>query len=164
MTDENTQAEQQGPQFLIQRIYTKDISFETPNSPAVFTDKWEPQVNIDLNTGSNKIGDKIYEVVLSVTVTVKIEDKTAYLAEVKQAGIFTVDGFNEQDLGGMLHSYCPNLLFPYVREVVSDLVSKGSFPQLVLQPINFDAMYAQHLQQQQQKAAASKDSDSKPLH
>jgi preprotein translocase subunit SecB len=168
MTDNNTQAQagQKGPQFVIQRIYTKDISFETPNSPAIFTEKWEPQVNIDLNTTGNKLSEGVYEVVLSVTVTTKVGEKTAYLAEVKQAGIFTLEGFNEQDLGGMLHSYCPNLLFPYVREVTSDLVAKGSFPQLLLQPINFDAVYAQHQQKQQEAAAAAtpQDSDSKPLH
>jgi len=162
MTETNNQAQQNGPQFTIQRIYTKDVSFETPNAPSVFTEKWEPQVNVDLNTSGNKIADGIYEVILAVTVTTKLGDKTAYLAEVKQAGIFSIEGFSEQDLGGMLHSYCPNLLFPYVREVVSDLVSKGSFPQLLLQPINFDALYAQHLQQQQ--GNESKSDDSNPLH
>jgi preprotein translocase subunit SecB len=160
MTDNNNQAEQNGPQFAIQRIYTKDLSFETPNSPAIFTEKWEPQVNVDLNTSANKLGEGVYEVVLSVTVTTKLGEKAAYLAEVQQAGIFVLEGFSEQDLGGMLHSYCPNLLFPYAREVVSDLVAKGSFPQLLLQPINFDALYAQHLQQQQQGGEQKQD----PVH
>ncbi len=164
MTDNNTQAGQNGPQFVIQRIYTKDISFETPNSPAIFTEKWDPKVNVDLNTANNKIADGVYEVILSVTVTTKVGEKTAYLSEVKQAGIFTLEGFNEEQLGGMLHSYCPNLLFPYVREVTSDLVAKGSFPQLLLQPINFDAVYAQHLQKQQQAAATPQSDDSNPLH
>ena len=145
---ENNDTPQQGPQFGIQRIYTKDISFETPNSPVIFTEQWEPEVNIELNSAANKLADDVYEVVLSVTVTAKLGDKTAYLAEVKQAGIFAISGFEEAEMGGMFHSYCPNLLFPYVREVVSDLVNKGSFPQMVLQPINFDALYAQHLQQQ----------------
>ena len=149
---ENSNTQQEGPQFGIQRIYTKDISFETPNSPAVFTEQWEPEVNIELNSTANKLADDVYEVVLSVTVTAKLGDKTAYLAEVQQAGIFSLSGFSEDDMGGMFHSYCPNLLFPYVREVVSDLVSKGSFPQMLLQPINFDALYAQHLQQQQADA------------
>lgn len=162
MTENTNQTQPNGPQFTIQRIYTKDVSFETPNSPAIFTEKWEPQVNVDLNTSGNKLAEGIYEVVLAVTVTTKLGDKTAYLAEVKQSGIFSIEGFSEQDLGGMLHSYCPNLLFPYVREVVSDLVSKGSFPQLLLQPINFDALYAQHLQQQQGNDA--KGEESNPLH
>lgn len=151
MTDKSNPAEQNGPQFAIQRIYTKDISFETPNSPTIFTEKWEPQVNVDLNSSGNKLAEGVFEVVLALTVTAKLGEKTAYLAEVQQAGVFGMEGFSEQDLGGMLHSFCPNILFPYAREVVSDLVSKGSFPQLLLAPINFDALYAQHLQQQQEK-------------
>jgi len=154
---ENSNTQEQGPQFVVQRIYTKDVSFETPNSPAVFTENWDPDVNVELNSVGNKLADDVYEVVLSVTVTAKLGDKTAYLAEVQQAGIFNISGFSEQDLGGMIHSYCPNMLFPYVREVISDLVSKGSFPQMVLQPINFDALYAQHLEKQQ--AAQEKGDD-----
>lgn len=153
MSDNNKPAQPNGPQFAIQRVYTKDLSFETPNSPAVFTEKWEPQVNVDLNTSVTKIGDDMFEVTLALTVTAKLGEKTAYLVEVQQAGIFTLGGFGEQELGGMLHSFCPNILFPYAREVISDLVSKGSFPQLLLAPINFDALYAQYLQQQQKGAA-----------
>ncbi len=160
MTDTSNPAEQNGPQFAIQRIYIKDISFETPNSPAVFTEKWEPQVNVDLNSSGTKLGEGIFEVVLALTVTAKLGEKTAYLAEVQQAGVFSLAGFNEQELGGMLHSFCPNILFPYAREVISDLVSKGSFPQLLLAPINFDALYAQHLQQQQSQAQG----DEPPVH
>jgi preprotein translocase subunit SecB len=152
MTDNSTPAEKSGPQFAIQRIYTKDISFETPNSPTIFTEKWEPQVNVDLNSSGTKLAEGVFEVVLALTVTAKLGEKTAYLAEVQQAGVFGMEGFSDQDLGGMLHSFCPNILFPYAREVVSDLVSKGSFPQLLLAPINFDALYAQHLQQQAQSA------------
>lgn len=163
MTDNNNPAEQNGPQFAIQRIYTKDISFETPNSPAIFTEKWEPQVNVDLNSSGTKLGDDIFEVVLSLTVTARLGEKTAYLAEVQQAGVFSLNGFGEQELGGMLHSFCPNILFPYAREVISDLVSKGSFPQLLLAPINFDALYAQHLQQQP-KTQEPTEGDEKPLH
>lgn len=148
---ENTTPEQNGPQFALQRIYTKDISFETPNSPAIFSEKWEPSINVDLNSASKMLHEGVFEVVLSVTVTTKVGDKTAYLAEVQQAGIFTLSGFNEQEMGGMLNSYCPNLLFPFAREVIADLVSKGSFPQMLLTPINFDALYAQHLQQQASK-------------
>ncbi|MCW9087991.1 MAG: protein-export chaperone SecB [Gammaproteobacteria bacterium] len=162
--NENAQQNTQqgdGPQFAIQRIYTKDISFETPNSPAIFTEKWEPQVNVELNSTGNTVAEGVYEVTLSVTVTAKLGDKTAYLAEVQQAGIFVLSGFSEQDLGGMIHSYCPNLLFPYVREVISDLVAKGSFPQMLLQPINFDLLYSQHLQQQQQQAGETPE---EPVH
>lgn len=154
---ENSNTQPQGPQFTIQRIYTKDVSFETPNSPAVFTEQWEPEVNVELNSTGNKLAEDVYEVVLSVTVTAKLGDKTAYLAEVQQGGIFNISGFDEADMGGMIHSYCPNLLFPYAREVISDLVNKGSFPQMILQPINFDALYAQHLEQQKTAAEDSGD-------
>lgn len=143
-----SETETSQPQFAIQRIYLKDLSFETPHTPAVFTTQGEASVNVDLNSSATRLDDSVYEVVLSLTVTSKIADKVAYLVEVKQAGIFTLSGFNEADLNGMLHSYCPNILFPYVREAISDVVSKGSFPQLILAPINFDAVYAQHLQQQ----------------
>lgn len=136
-------------QFAIQRIYTKDISFETPNSPAIFTEKWEPEINLDLNTANSRLHENVHEVVLTLTVTAKASDKTAYLVEVKQAGIFAIAGFGEKELGHMLGAYCPGILFPYAREVISDLVSKGTFPQLLLAPINFDAIYAQHLQRQQ---------------
>lgn len=138
------------PQFGIQRIYVKDISFETPSSPAIFSGKWEPEVNLDLNSQAARLNEQAFEVVLTLTVTCKAGDKTAYLVEVQQAGIFNMIGFTEEQLGSMIGSFCPNILFPYAREVVSDLVSKGSFPQLVLAPINFDALYAQHLAQQQQ--------------
>ena len=141
-------------EFALQRIYTKDISFETPNSPTIFQQEWKPESSVSLNTGVNKLSDNVFEVILTVTVTTKLGKKTAYLAEVKQAGIFGISSFPEQELGPLLGSYCPNLLFPYVREVVSDLVTKGSFPQLVLQPVNFDALYAQHQQQMAQKATA----------
>ena len=157
---ENTTPEQTGPQFILQRIYTKDISFETPKSPAIFTEKWEPAINVDLNSANTLLQEGLYEVVLSVTVTAKIGEKTAYLAEVQQAGIFVVSGFNEQEMGGMLNSYCPNMLFPFAREVISDLVNKGSFPQMLLAPINFDALYAQHLQAQ----TAKEGGEEQPVH
>ncbi len=157
---ENTTPEQNGPQFVLQRIYTKDISFETPNSPAIFTEQWEPAINVNLNSANTQLQEGLFEVVLSVTVTATVGEKTAYLAEVQQAGIFVVSGFNEQEMGGMLNSYCPNMLFPFAREVISDLVNKGSFPQMLLAPINFDALYAQHLQAQTAKAG----SEEQPVH
>jgi preprotein translocase subunit SecB len=141
-------AEQQG-QFNIQKIYTKDISFESPNSPKTFTEKWEPQNNLDLNTNASPIGENTYEVVLSLTVTAKLGENTAYLCEIHQAGIFSIEGFSDEDLHGMLGSFCPNILFPYAREAVSDIVTRGGFPQLLLAPINFDALYQQHMQQAQ---------------
>ncbi len=146
---ENTQQTEDGRKFDLQRIYTKDLSFETPNSPDVFTLEWKPESNLALNSEVNKLGENAFEVILSVTVTTKIEDKVAYLVEVNQAGIFSIRGFPNEEMGPMLGAYCPNILFPYAREVVSDLVAKGGFPQLLLTPVNFDHLFAQHMQQQQ---------------
>ena len=134
-------------QFAVQRTYIKDLSFESPNAPEVFRGEWKPQNELNLNTKVNRLDEQTFEVVLSVTVTTKVGDKTAFVVEVHQAGIFTLGGFSEEELGPMLGAYCPNLLFPYAREVVSDLVTKGSFPQLVLQHVSFDALFAQHQQQ-----------------
>lgn len=139
-------------QFSIQKIYTKDMSFETPNSPKVFTEKWEPAVDFNLSTNATALESSLYEVALTVTITVKSAESTAYLVEVIQAGIFALGGFTDQELGPMLGSFCPNILFPYAREVISDLVTKGGFPQLLLAPVNFDALYGQHLQQLQEQA------------
>lgn len=161
MAENTTPEEQSGPQFALQRVYTKDISFETPNSPAIFTEQWEPAINIDINSASGPLQEGVFEVVLSITVTTKVGEKIAYLAEVKQAGIFGMSGFSDQEMGGMLNSYCPNMLFPFAREVISDLVNKGSFPQMLLAPINFDALYAQHLQEQ---AAKAESSEQQPVH
>ena len=149
---EEAQNQAQG-QFSIQKIYTKDISFETPNSPAIFAQtKWEPEVNVQLNSRAAAMENDMHEVVLTVTVTAKVEEQTAYLVEVQQAGIFQVTGFEEGQMGHLLGSFCPNILFPYVREAISDLVARGGFPQMLLQPVNFDALYAQHVQQQQGQA------------
>lgn len=152
MAEESTTEEKQ---FSIQKIYTKDISYETPNSPKVFTEKWEPAVDFNLGTHVETLENDLFEVSLTVTVTVKCSDSTAYLVEVNQAGIFSLTGFPEQEMGPMLGSFCPNILFPYAREVVSDLVAKGGFPQLLLAPVNFDALYSQHLQQAQQQTPSS---------
>jgi len=141
--------EQQAKQFVIQKVYIKDVSFETPNSPVIFTQKWEPKVEFNLASNAQALENGLYEVSLTVTVTVKLEDKTAYLAEATQAGVFTISGFEEQELGPMIGSYCPTILFPFAREAVSDLVVKGGFPPLLLAPVNFDALYQQHVQQQQ---------------
>ncbi len=151
MADNQNEATQQGgnQQFAIQKIYIKDVSFESPNSPAMFTKEWQPEVNLDMNTNTQSLSEGVYDVVLSLTATVKNADQTAFLAEVQQAGIFTITGFAEKDMGQMLGSFCPNILFPYAREAVSDLVTKGGFPPLILAPVNFDALYAQHMAQQQ---------------
>lgn len=144
------QNQEQEKQFSIQKIHTKDISFETPNSPQVFTQKWEPSVDFNLSTNAEPLEDDLYEISLTVTVTVKTGEMLAYLVEVTQAGIFSLSNFGENEMGPMVGSFCPNILFPYAREVVSDLVAKGGFPQLLLAPVNFDALYSQHLQQAEQ--------------
>jgi len=141
------------PQFMIQRVYIKDLSFETPDTPAVFQQKWEPELSLDLNTQSNVLEEGVFEVILSVTATVKNEGKTAFLVEVKQAGIFTIQGAPEEQMDHLLGSFCPNILFPYAREAITDCVIKGSFPQLVLAPVNFDALYMQQLEEKQKAAA-----------
>ncbi|MCG8486795.1 MAG: protein-export chaperone SecB [Candidatus Thiodiazotropha sp.] len=157
-----TEAKQEAPnrEFAVQRVYTKDISFETPNSPAVFQQEWKPETGVNLNTEVNKLTDDVFEVTLTVTVTTKLGEQTAYLAEVKQAGIFTAKGFPEQEMGPLLGAFCPNQLFPYVREVVSDLITKGSFPQMVLQPVNFDMIYAQTQQERAKRAEAEAEGQS----
>ncbi len=130
--------------FEIQRIYTKDLSFESPNSPEIFLEKdWQPEISVDLNLDHRELEDSTYEVSLTVTATAKIGDKTAFLTEVTQAGIFAIAGFEGEQIEHMLGAFCPNVLFPYAREAVSDMVTRGSFPQLLLAPINFDALYQQ---------------------
>lgn len=159
MSDEiqNTQAnEEAGPQFNIQRVYTKDISFETPNSPDVFQLEWKPEVKLDLDSRSAKLADNTFEVILALTVTVKVADKVAYLAEVQQAGIFTIGNMDEAQLAHAIGAFCPSTLFPYAREAIASLVNRGSFPQLNLAPVNFDALYASYVQQRAaQEAPAS---------
>jgi len=151
--EQNNQQAQAEQQFIIERIYVKDISFEAPNSPAVFTENWEPDTNLNLNTQVNPLGEDHYEVELHVTVSVKgKEGKTAFLVEVIQAGAFLIKGYPQEQLGHLLASYCPSNLFPYAREVISNLVSKGSFPEMHLSPINFDALYAQRLEEEQAQA------------
>ena len=143
---------QQEKQFSIQKLYVKDVSFESPNAPLVFTTQWEPKVEVNLASNAQTLQEDLYDIGLTVTVTVKLEDKTAYLVEVCQAGIFAIAGFTEQELGQMIGSFCPNILFPYVREAISDIVAKGGFPPMLLAPVNFDALYMQHLQQLQEQA------------
>ena len=141
--------------FDIQKVYLKDVSLETPNSPAIFTEQWQPQSEVRLETGATPLTQELFEVVLTVTVTAKLGDRTAYLAEVQQAGIFTLKGFEDAQMGQMLHAFCPNVLFPFAREELASLIGKGGFPALLLNPINFDALYLQRLQQQQAAAAGA---------
>ena len=160
MADENNSndqagAQNQGGQLAIQKIYVKDLSFEAPNTPSVFTTQLNPTVDINFSTETTDLGENQHEVNLSVTVTVKQDGKAVYLVEVKQAGIFTITGFPSEHMPAILATACPNILFPYAREVISDVVTKGGFPQLLLSPVNFDMLYAQELQRRQQAESQS---------
>ncbi len=140
--------------FQIQKIYIKNASLESPNTPGIFTHEFQPALEVDLNVASEALDAEngVYHVVVRVTATTKVENEVAFLCEVEQAGIFTLQGFSEEDLAYLLGAQCPNVLFPYAREAISDLVTRGGFPQLLLEPVNFDAMYASHLQEQAQAA------------
>lgn len=133
----------QQPEFAIQKIYLKDISYESPASPGVFLEEWSPMVDIDFDVENNKMDDENTEIVLKVTVTAKLKEKTVFIAEVKEAGIFLMKNIPENDVEGILKGVCPNILFPYVRQRVSQIVTDGGFPPLYLAPVNFEAMYAQ---------------------
>lgn len=158
-------AEAQQPQknnFQLQRLYLKDLSFEAPNAPDVFKKEWKPEVNLEVNNTSSVIEGNVHEVVLKVTVTAKVEDKVAFLVEVQQAGLFTIEGIEGVQLEHVLKGVCANILFPYAREAVSDVVSRGTFPQLLLQPINFEAAFAEQVRRQQE--AQKEKSDGEATH
>lgn len=147
-------ADAQGPIFALQRIYLKDCSFESPKSPDVFRGQWAPKITFNLNTRNEKLADGVYDVVLKMTIEAKQEETVAFLVEVQQAGIFTCGGFADADLERVLATVCPNILFPYARETIDALVVRGSFPAVMLAPVNFDAVYAQSKAQAQQGATA----------
>ena len=149
------------PQFEIQRIYTKDLSYEAPNTPHTFVEDWKPEVQLNLETKSNRIQENMHEVVLSVTATVTSSKKSAFLIEVHQAGIFMISGMPGEQLRQMLGSFCPNILFPYAREVISDTVVRGGFPQLLLAPVNFDALFAQHVEEQKKQGVETESGEGK---
>ena len=140
-------------QFQIHKIYVKNVSLEAPNSPQVFREQWKPSVHMDIANSTSDMGDNLCEVTLSVTATVSHDDKTIYLAEVQQAGIFLMVDFPADIRARTAATVCPNILFPFAREAISDLVTRAGFPQLLLAPVNFDALYQQHLQ----KRAAGKE-------
>jgi preprotein translocase subunit SecB len=154
MAETTANPEQDEQQFIIQRIYVKDVSFEAPNSPTIFTQDWKPETNLQLNTTVNPLGDDNYEVELVITVTVNSNGNSAFLVEVNQAGVFFIKGYEQEYKNHLLASYCPTSLFPYSREAIASLVSKGGFPEMHLSPINFDALYAQRLQEQNEEAEA----------
>ena len=147
MADVTANGQASQPQLMLQKVYVKDVSFEAPNAPQIFQEMGEtdqqPQVQLNLGQKATGLGHDLYEVVLSLTLTCTLGERTAYLAEVHQAGVFGIAGFSEEDQAGILNSYCPNLLFPYARQMLSSLVLEGGFPPFLLQPINFDALYAE---------------------
>ena len=151
---EEQAANPQGQQFAMQRIYSKDLSFESPATPGVFKKQWQPQVNVDLNTKSDKVDEEgNFEVVLTITITAKMEEETAFLVEVQQAGIFFIKGFEGEELRRILGTAAPNILFPYARETIDNLCVKGGFPPIMLAPVNFDALYQHAVAQAQAQGA-----------
>ena len=152
MSDETTNgaaapAEAIGPAFTVEKIYVKDVSFEVPGAPAIFGENVQPELQLNLNQNVMRLSENAFEVVLAVTLTCKAGDKTAYVAEVKQAGVFGIAGLEPQMVDGLLGTQCPNILFPYIRQLLSDLIQAGGFPPFFLQPINFDGLYAETLRQ-----------------
>lgn len=141
--------------FGIEKVYVKDLSLEIPNAPQVFLQRETPEVGIELHNSAAAIGDGVFEAVITVTVTSKVEDKTVFLVEVAQAGIFQIRNVPNEAVEGILGVTCPNILFPYAREVVSDLVTRAGFPPVLLNPINFEALYLQQKQQQEAQAGDS---------
>ena len=143
----NGAAEANGPTFSVEKIYVKDVSFEAPGAPQVFTEQGQPNLEMNLNQRVQRVADNLFEVELGVTLSCKLAEKTIYLVEVRQAGLFGLGGFDDQTLDGMLGVHCPNILYPYARQAVSDLITAGGFPPFLLQPINFEALYAEGIRQ-----------------
>jgi preprotein translocase subunit SecB len=155
--------EQANAQLALQKIYIKDSSFEAPSAPAIFQEEGQPQLQLNLAQKVGGIADGVFEVTLTVTLTCTLADKTAYLAEVQQAGIFQITGFEPRALDAVLGSYCPNTLFPYARQAISEMVQNGGFPPYFLQPINFDQLYAEQLRRRaEQGQAPAGDSETAP--
>ncbi|MEY2864621.1 MAG: hypothetical protein RLY58_2328 [Pseudomonadota bacterium] len=145
--------EQQQPQLALERIYAKDMSFEVP-AAKVFMAEWQPELDISLSSSAEQLDPTHYQVVLSVTVNAKNQGSVAFIAEVHQAGIFLIENITQEQLPQLLGAYCPNILFPFAREAISDIVTKGSFPQLLLAPINFDAAFAENVARVEAQQAA----------
>ena len=144
--------------LTVVKIYVKDFSFESPQTPNVFnTSEWAPNTNLNLRSSASPINDSLHEVVLTITVEAKEKegDKTIFLVELQQAGLFDIAGYEKEEMGVLIGSFCPGVLYPYAREAIAAVIQKGGFPEFVLQPINFDALYQQSLQQQQAEAASA---------
>ena len=153
-------AQSTGPQFSVEKIYVKDVSFESPKAPMVFNEQTQPQINMTLNQRVQRLGENAYEVVLGVTLTCTTgegEGNTVYMVEVQQAGVFGLAGFEPNVLDALLGTQCPNVLYPYARQLIGDLIQSGGFAPFLLQPINFDALYAEGLRQRQAQQQAGGD-------
>ena len=150
----NGAAQAQAATFTVEKIYVKDVSFEVPGAPGVFNEQAQPQLQMNLQQAVQRLNDNAYEVVLGINLTCAIGDKTIYVAEVKQAGVFGLAGFDAATLDGMLGVHCPTVLYPYARQLISDLIQSGGFPPFFLQPINFEALYAEGLRQRAAQQAA----------
>ena len=158
--DATDSANPQARQVLLQKIYVKDASLEVPLAPQIFTRPWQPTLDVQVNTEAKSLEGDALQVVLSITVTAKLDNDVAFLVEAQQAGIFSVRGFvGAEEKQAVAGAYCPNLLFPFARETVADLVQRAGFPQLLLQPINFDALFIEHLQRNRAQAAAAANGD-----
>ncbi|GAB3373638.1 protein-export chaperone SecB [Lysobacter sp. P5_B9] len=142
-----TATEATGPVFTVEKIYAKDVSFEVPGAPAVYNEQTQPQLQMNLQQAVQRLNENAYEVILGINLTCAVGDKTIYVAEVKQAGVFGLSGFDAATLDGMLGVHCPTVLYPYARQLISDLIQSGGFPPFFLQPINFEALYAEGLRQ-----------------
>lgn len=142
-------------QLLLQKIYVKDLSFESPKAPMVFTSNVAPQTQLNVRSSAQQVAQDTQEVTLTITVEAKDKDTTLFLAEVAQSGIFLIQGYTAEEMSILIGSFCPNTLYPFAREAISELVSKGGFPPLLLQPLNFDAIYAQAVQERSARANAS---------
>ena len=153
MADEQPTAAPQ-KQLLLQKIYVKDLSFESPKAPMVFTTNASPQTQLNVRSSAQQVAPDTQEVTLTITVEAKDKDSTLFLAEVAQSGIFLIQGYTAEEQSILIGSFCPNTLYPFAREAISELVTKGGFPPLLLQPLNFDAIYAQAVQERQARAAA----------
>lgn len=170
MSEQNQQpevaAEESQAVLQIQRIYVKDVSFEAPNLPHIFHQEWKPKLGFDLSTETVQLGDDLYEVTLNITVETTMEDSgdLAFICEVKQAGVFTISGLEDVQMAHCLTSQCPNMLFPYARELVSSLVNRGTFPALNLSPVNFDALFVEYMNRQQETENASAEETKKTQH
>lgn len=151
MAEQETATEKQ---LAISKIYVKGFSFESPQSPDVFkSGEWKPQTNLNLRSAHSPVEGNIHEIVLTITIEAKDDDKALFLVELQQAGLFEISGYEGEELSAIVGSFCPNILFPYAREAIASLIQKGGFPEFVLQPINFDALYMQSKQQQAQAQA-----------